>query len=146
MSSLSAGAMPLDQEQTNSLQTAVSGLSSQQLQWVSGYAAGLAAATHQSTSVQSTSVATIDSTGEQSLTVLYGSQTGNGEEIALAVVDQARATGFAANAVSLADYKPAHLKRESLVTFVISTHGEGDPPDDADEWREVKDKLQYLER
>ncbi len=44
MSSLSAGVLPLDQEQTNSLQSAVAGLTPEQLQWVSGYAAGLAAA------------------------------------------------------------------------------------------------------
>jgi len=136
MSSLSAGVLPLDQEQTNSLQSAVAGLNQQQLQWVSGYAAGLAAAGHQSTPGQSPPVAAVDSAGGQSLTVLYGSQTGNGEEIALAVVDQAVAAGFAADAESLADYKPANLKRESLVTFVISTHGEGDPPDDAELFHE----------
>lgn len=127
MSSLSAGVMPLDQEQTNSLQVAVTGLTAEQLQWVSGYTAGLAAADH-----QTATVAAVDSAGQQSLKVLYGSQTGNGEEIALAVVDRAKAAGFAATAVSLADYKPANLKRESLLTFVISTHGEGDPPDDAE--------------
>jgi len=131
MSSLSVGVLPLDQEQTNSLQSAVAGLTQQQLQWVSGYAAGLAAADQQPLPI--TAVA---SAGTKSLTVLYGSQTGNGEEIALAVVDQAKAAGFAAAAVSLADYKPANLKRESLVTFVISTHGEGDPPDDAELFHE----------
>jgi len=131
MGSLSASVLPLDEEQTNSLQSAVAGLTPQQLQWVSGYAAGLAAADHQLLPI--TAVA---SAGEQSLTVLYGSQTGNGEAIALAVVEQARAAGFAACAASLADYKPANLKRESLVTFVISTHGEGDPPDDAELFHE----------
>ena len=131
MSSLPAGVMPLDQDQTNSLQAAVSGLSPQQLQWVSGYAAGLAAA-----DAETTAVAAVEPVTEQGLKVLYGSQTGNGEEIALAIVDQARAAGFRATAVSLADYKPANLKRESLVTFVISTHGEGDPPDDAELFHE----------
>jgi len=131
MGSLSAGVLPLDEEQTNSLQSAVAGLTPQQLQWVSGYAAGLAAADHPSTTITAAG-----SASEQSLTVLYGSQTGNGEAIALAVVDQARAAGFAAIAVSLADYKPANLKRESVVTFVISTHGEGDPPDDAELFHE----------
>ena len=131
MSSLSAGVLPLDQEQTNSLQSAVAGLTQQQLQWVSGYAAGLAAADQ-----QPIAIAAVGSVGGQSLTVLYGSQTGNGEEVALAVVDQAKAAGYAAVAVSLADYKPANLKRESLVTFVISTHGEGDPPDDAELFHE----------
>jgi len=131
MGSLSAGVLPLDQEQTNSLQSAVAGLTPLQLQWVSGYAAGLAAADQQPLAITA-----VGSAGEQSLTVLYGSQTGNGEEVALAVVDQAKAAGYAAVAVSLADYKPANLKRESLVTFVISTHGEGDPPDDAELFHE----------
>jgi sulfite reductase (NADPH) flavoprotein alpha-component len=131
MSSLSAGALPLDQKQSNNLNAAVSGLTPEQLQWVSGYAAGLAAADH-----QSISAVAVDSVGEQRLSVFYGSQTGNTEEIALSVVEQAEAAGFAATAVSLADYKPANLKRESLVTFVISTHGEGDPPDDAELFHE----------
>jgi sulfite reductase (NADPH) flavoprotein alpha-component len=134
MSGLPAGVLPLDQKQTNSLQTAVTGLSPQQLQWVSGYTAGLAAAGQQPAFVANIAAANVEgspASGDK-LTVLYGSQTGNGEEIALAVVDQARAKGFAATAVSLADYKPASIKREALVTFVISTHGEGDPPDDAE--------------
>ncbi len=128
MSGLPAGVLPLNTEQTNSLQTAVSGLTPQQLQWVSGYTAGLAAAGGQ----------TLPSTGEpvagsdDKLTVLYGSQTGNGEAIAEMLVRQAKAQGFAARAVSLAEYKPSSLKRESLLTFVISTHGEGEPPDDAE--------------
>jgi sulfite reductase (NADPH) flavoprotein alpha-component len=138
MSSLPAGVLPLDKEQTNSLQAAVTGLTSQQLQWVSGYAAGLAAADNVSISLAGAEspIAAATSVAEQNLTVLFGSQTGNGEEIALELVSQAKAVGFAANAVSLADYKPANLRRETLLTFVISTHGEGDPPDDAELFHE----------
>ena len=138
MSSLPAGVLPLDFEQTNSLQTAVSGMSAQQLQWVSGYVAGLAAAGGQQTLAAQTAPASLASNAasEHTLSVLYGSQTGNGEEIALALVDRARTQGFSAEALSLADYKPANLKRETLVTFIISTHGEGDPPDDAEIFHE----------
>ena len=128
MSSLSADILPLDHEQTNNLQSAVAGLTPQQLQWVSGYAAGLAALDHP--------ISAVAPADQKKLTVLYGSQTGNGEEIALTLVEQATAAGFRASAISLTDYKPANLKRESLVTFVISTHGEGDPPDDAELFHE----------
>jgi len=128
MSGLPAGVLPLNIEQTNSLQTAVSGLTPQQLQWVSGYTAGLAAAGGQALPSTGEPVAGSD----DKLTVLYGSQTGNGEAIAETLVRQAQAQGFAARAVSLAEYKPSSLKRESLLTFVISTHGEGEPPDDAE--------------
>ena len=71
-----------------------------------------------------------------SLTVLYGSQTGNGEGVAEALADRARSQGFDVDLISLAEYKPTKLKRETLVTFVVSTHGEGDPPDDAELFHE----------
>lgn len=138
MSSWPASVFPLDTEQTNTLQTAVSGLSAQQLQWVSGYVAGLAAATGRTAvlaSAQSALAAPANSSGEK-LTVLYGSQTGNGAEVAAALVDSANAKGYTAEAISLADYKPSNLKRESLLSLVISTHGEGDPPDDAEIFHE----------
>lgn len=130
MSGLPAGALPLDTEQTNNLNVAVSGLTPQQLQWVSGYVAGLAAANGDVSPAVQVPAAAVSS--DEKLTILYGSQTGNGEELAEALAAKADARGFAAHAVSLADFKPAGLKRESLVTFVISTHGEGDPPDDAE--------------
>ncbi len=116
----------------------MSGLSAQQLQWVSGYVAGLAAATGRTAvlaSAQSALAAPANSSGEK-LTVLYGSQTGNGAEVAAALVDSANAKGYTAEAISLADYKPSNLKRESLLSLVISTHGEGDPPDDAEIFHE----------
>ncbi len=130
MNTRAASPLPLDQDQTRRLQDAVSDLSASQLQWISGYAAGLAAANG--------AISTFDgqmAVGPESvmqLTVLYGSQTGNGEQLSAALSRTAQEKGFAAKSVSLADFKPANLKRESLVTFVISTHGEGDPPDDAE--------------
>ena len=121
-------APPLDRHQAQRLEQAVAGLDAMQLQWMSGYTAGLAVAG------QTQAVPVADA--GKSLTVLYGSQTGNGESIARDLVEQARAKGFAVNLVSLADYKPANLKREALVSFVVSTHGEGDPPDDAELFHE----------
>lgn len=129
MSRSEALVFPLDPKQTNDLRSVVSDLSPQQLLWVSGYTAGLAATSDPSTVFTSIESATAS---DQKLTVLYGSQTGNGEALATALVAAATDDGFRATAISLADYKPANLKRESLVTFVISTHGEGDPPDDAE--------------
>ena len=137
MSGLPVGVLPLDSDQTNNLQSAVRGLSPLQLQWVSGYAAGLAAGSQPMPAANAgPAIVETGNLNEEKLTVLFGSQTGNGEEVAIALVAEARARGFVAEAISLADYKPANLKRESLVTFVISTHGEGDPPDDAELFHE----------
>jgi sulfite reductase (NADPH) flavoprotein alpha-component len=133
MSSSPADVFPLDVEQTRNLQEAVRGLSLQQLQWVSGYAAGLAASGAAPVASGTTqAIAAPAAEDDARLTILYGSQTGNGEELAASLSEDARAQGFATRLQSLADFKPAQLKRESLVTFVISTHGEGDPPDDAE--------------
>ena len=142
MNNQTAGALPLDEQQNERLHEAVTGLSAMQLQWVSGYAAGLAAAGGK---VQPPPVAPTAEPG-QHITVLFGSQTGNGEGVAERLVALARERGFGARAVSLADFKPTALKRESLVTFVISTHGEGDPPDDAELFHEylMSDKAAKL--
>jgi len=130
MSTLAAGsiALPLDNEQLAQLDRVAAGLSAGQLQWVSGYAAGLAAA-------HIAPLAPVPEPGN-GLTILYGSQTGNGQEIAEKLADQARTKGFATTLKSLAEFKHTSLKREKLVTFVISTHGEGDPPDDAELFHE----------
>jgi sulfite reductase (NADPH) flavoprotein alpha-component len=70
------------------------------------------------------------------MTILYGSQTGNGRAIAEELKQNAVSRGFAVKLFSLADYKPANIKRETLISLVVSTHGEGDPPDDAELFHE----------
>lgn len=134
MSSLPVSAPPLSVEQTSTLHSVVDELSPSQLQWVSGYVAGLAA-TNQATPGLITPIAEV-AAPQQKLTILYGSQTGNGEAIAEQLAADVQAAGFGVELQNLATYKPANLKREELVTFVVSTHGEGDPPDDAELFRE----------
>jgi sulfite reductase (NADPH) flavoprotein alpha-component len=119
----------LTASQAGQLEQALSGLSQEQLQWVSGYAAGLAAAGLQG---NTSAAPTSSDAAPNALTVLFGSQTGNGAGIAKQLAAAARGQGYVVNLVSLADYKPSALKREKLVSLVISTHGEGDPPDDAE--------------
>ena len=133
MPSPSAGLvpLPLDDDQSSRLGVALEGLTPEQLQWVSGYVAGLAAANGQAVAPPAA-----EADGGPTLTILYGSQTGNGEGVARALEAEASAQGFAVSLASLAEYKPSQLKREALVTFVVSTHGEGDPPDDAELFRE----------
>ncbi|NNC78404.1 MAG: assimilatory sulfite reductase (NADPH) flavoprotein subunit, partial [Woeseiaceae bacterium] len=118
-------------DQAARLNEALYGLSALQLQWASGYAAGMAAANGAEIRTPNPAADTGDA-----LTILYGSQTGNGEQLAKDLEAAVRNKGFAVQLKSLADYKPAQLKRESLLAFVVSTHGEGDPPDDAELFRE----------
>lgn len=132
MNSQAASALPLDDNQNARLQDAVNGLTAAQLQWVSGYAAGLAAAS--GTPAETPAVPAAE-TGT-ALTILYGTQTGNAEGIAAELSRQAGDRGYAARSVSLAEFRPAALAREKLVVLIVSTHGEGDPPDDAELFHE----------
>lgn len=151
MNPSSAQTLPtvLDPEQTARIVTAVDGLTPEQLHWLSGYAAGLAARDTGS-AVPLDSAAPIDkghaSSEAPSLTVLYGSQTGNGKRVAEELAAGARHKGYEVKLRSLADYRPAQLRKESLVSLVVSTHGEGDPPDDAEPFHEylMSDKAPSL--
>ena len=120
----------LSSEQWNAITTGIRGLNNQQLLWVSGYLAGLA----QQGEVLPAATA---SAGEAaSLTILYGSQTGNAKGVASQYKEVAEQAGFAVKLVSMADYKPRSLKKESHLLIAVSTHGEGEAPDDAVELHE----------
>ena len=120
---LSSFASPLSEGQVDKLKQLTSELSATQLAWVSGY---LAATANQGQVAQIPEAAPA-----QTVTILYGSQTGNGKGIATTLAAQASAKGFAVNLASMADYKVRQLKQETILIAVVSTHGEGEAPDDA---------------
>lgn len=126
----------LNESQWNAITRALSGLDHTQLTWVSGYAAGLAAG--QGTSAVAGGAGVPADSGQPSsvLTVLYGSQTGNAKELATQFQSKAESAGITSKLVSMADYKPRQLKNESHIVVFVSTHGEGDAPDDAIELHE----------
>ncbi|MCL1124308.1 assimilatory sulfite reductase (NADPH) flavoprotein subunit [Shewanella surugensis] len=125
---LSSLTSPLSQAQTEKLKQLTSELNAVQLAWVSGY---LSATAEQGAQGQSGIAVSAESQPAQTVTVLYGSQTGNGRGIASALAAKAQALGYGVNLVSMGDYKVRQLKQESLLLAVVSTHGEGDAPDDA---------------
>lgn len=116
----------LNENEWHQLNAAVSGLSPQQLTWASGYLAGLA-----QVAIPATVAPVVEAKAEQTLTVLYGSQTGNAKAVATQYAEQAKSKGFDVKLVNMADYKPKNIKNETHVAILVSTHGEGDAPDDA---------------
>ncbi|HDO1383053.1 TPA: assimilatory sulfite reductase (NADPH) flavoprotein subunit [Aeromonas veronii] len=117
---------PLSDEQQRQLGQVLSTLNTQQLAWVSGYLYGLSQTGHQNVAA---SAAVAAPSG--SLTILYGSQTGNAKGVATAIKAQAEARGLPVTLASMADYKPKQLKKESHLLVVVSTYGEGEPPESA---------------
>jgi len=131
----SAPGAVLSDQQWNAITQAIAGLNRDQLTWVSGYAAGMAAA--QGGAVAPVAqVASAPAGDAPTLTILYGSQTGNAKGVAAQCQAKAEEAGFNSKLVSMADYKPRSLKNETHVAVFVSTHGEGDAPDDAIELHE----------
>ncbi|HDO1373299.1 TPA: assimilatory sulfite reductase (NADPH) flavoprotein subunit [Aeromonas veronii] len=117
---------PLSDEQQRQLGQVLSTLNTQQLAWVSGYLYGLS-----QTGQQSVAASAAVAAPSGSLTILYGSQTGNAKGVATAIKAQAEARGLPVTLASMADYKPKQLKKESHLLMVVSTYGEGEPPESA---------------
>ena len=122
--------MLLSPEQFQQLAAAVKGLSPTQLAWASGYLAGLTSglAMDAVAMAQPTAVAVANTI---KTTILYGSQTGNGKKIAEQLYARLQAQGVAVTLGSMKDYRPQQLKQEQRLIAVVSTHGNGEPPDDA---------------
>ena len=132
LSQLNAAASPLSQEQVQKLQGLVAELNPIQQAWVSGYLAANANAGALTGGVAATPAA-----GDAPpLTILYGSQTGNAKGVASKLKEQAESRGLTVKLVNMADYKPTALKKEKFITVVVSTYGEGEPPEDAESLHE----------
>ncbi len=115
---------PLDGLQLTRLQQAVEGLNSEQLAWASGYLAGLGAV--QPAPERAANEAPV-------LTILYATQGGNARGVAESLAASASARGLAPRLVSADQYRPRDLVKERLLAVVISTQGEGEPPESAHE-------------
>ncbi|MBQ4864560.1 assimilatory sulfite reductase (NADPH) flavoprotein subunit [Pseudoalteromonas sp. MMG013] len=129
LNQLSAAASPLTQEQVQKLQGLVAELNPIQQAWVSGYLAANANTAALSGVVGQTATPAGDALP---LTILYGSQTGNAKGVATQLKEQAESRGLAVKLVSMSDYKTSALKKEKFVVVVVSTYGEGEPPEDAE--------------
>jgi sulfite reductase (NADPH) flavoprotein alpha-component len=70
------------------------------------------------------------------LLILYATVTGNAETCANSIADVARKHGYEPRVWSVDGYDVAQLASEPAVIFSVSTYGEGDPPDMAQQFYE----------
>ena len=115
------------------LEQLAAGLSSSQLQWLSGYFYGRAAGTPAAGVAAAPVAALVATAVAPAITILYGSHTGNGAKIARLASEEATRRGLAATVQDMNEYAPRNLAREQVLLVVVSTHGEGDPPAAAEE-------------
>lgn len=124
---------PLTAEPYAQIARLVDGMDSAGLWWLSGYTAGLARA--QGGVMGATAHAAVEPAAEHAergrLTLVYGSQTGNAKRIAEALAAKFEAEGLPVRLLRADAYPTRELKDERFLAIVISTQGDGDPPDDA---------------
>ncbi|AOC56560.1 assimilatory sulfite reductase (NADPH) flavoprotein subunit [Bacillus pumilus] len=124
---------PFSQQQADLLNQLLPTLTDQQKIWLTGYLSAQAALAGSETAAlaPTPSAAAPSQPVSKDVTVLYGSQTGNSEGLAKKTAQHLEEKGFQVTLSSMSDFKPNNLKKIHNLLMIVSTHGEGDPPDNA---------------
>jgi sulfite reductase (NADPH) flavoprotein alpha-component len=147
------GNFPIPEDRRDQLQQLATELNREQLMWLSGYFAGAAAAAPSSipgfqnnllggqARAQISSAAAPAAFAQAApaaaaaplptVTIISASHTGNGRKISEKLTAAVQALGLQARMIKAGDYQPREIAKEKLLYVVISTHGDGDPPDEA---------------
>ncbi len=111
---------PFRADQRQALDSLLSGMDAVQRAWLSGFLAAGAAP-----------VAAGKPAVSGKLTVLYGTESGNSENLADRAAKEAKKRGFQAEVKNMADLTPAALAKISNLLVIVSTWGDGEPPETA---------------
>ena len=123
---------PFNEQQLKQLQSSIGELNPAQSQWLSGYLAGRLAE-------PLPAAGTSQSLTGAPLSIIYATETGNAEGIANRLAARLGQQGTRTELHAMGDFRPTALRKLNQVVFIISTHGEGDPPDEALELFEYLD-------
>ncbi|MUP37519.1 assimilatory sulfite reductase (NADPH) flavoprotein subunit [Labilibaculum euxinus] len=119
----------INQEQLSQLNKLIQDLSAEQLVWVNGYLSGIINGKKNAIDVPIIS----DQKSSESITILFGTHTGHSKEIAMDLHDRVLALGFDAKIQGLDFYTKNDLKKEKYLFLIVSTHGEGEAPIQAED-------------
>jgi sulfite reductase (NADPH) flavoprotein alpha-component len=108
---------PFSSDQRRTLAVLLAGFDSAQRAWLSGFLAAAGSAD-----------AAVLAAGAK-LTVLYGTESGNSEELAVRTAKEAKKRGFQAVMKNMAEISIAELGKVPNLLVIVSTWGDGEPPD-----------------
>ncbi|MEP9409326.1 assimilatory sulfite reductase (NADPH) flavoprotein subunit [Peribacillus frigoritolerans] len=121
---------PFNQEQAELLNSLLPSLTETQKIWLSGYlTASLSVSNTSSADAPVLEAQSGGKTISKEVTILYGSQTGNAQGLAENAASKLEGNGFQVTISSMSDFKVNNLKKIENLLIAVSTHGEGDPPD-----------------
>ena len=112
---------PFSPDQRRAVDIALAGLDASQRFWLAGFLSAVPVPA---------AVATAPASAAK-LTVLYGTESGNAEKLADLSAKEAKKRGFQATVKNMADISPGDLAKVENLLVIVSTWGDGDPPESA---------------
>jgi sulfite reductase (NADPH) flavoprotein alpha-component len=116
----------LTEQKLQSFKNIIHESSRDEIIWMSGYLAGIS----EKNTIAAPPISTenIISTEKLTISVLYGTETGNSKKVASKLASVLKGKQHKVTLKALDQYNADNLKKESLVFIVMSTHGDGEPP------------------
>lgn len=133
---LSVTNSPFNEEQATQLNQIIQNLTPEQQTWLSGYlTANQQAVANGSAPTPQVAEYVLNNepqaNSDRHITILYGSETGNAQGLGEIFADRLVEHNYTVKLSSMDDFKPKDLKKVEDLFVISSTHGEGDPPDNA---------------
>jgi sulfite reductase (NADPH) flavoprotein alpha-component len=125
----------IPESKLNILQELISTSSKEEIIWINGYLNGLVSSNGAAPSAEVKKAV-------KKISIVYGTETGNSKKLALDFTSAAKKNSFIAKCIGLDQYKAEDLTKEEYLFIIISTHGEGEPPETA---RKFYDHLHQTE-
>lgn len=122
---------PFDRALSQDVLALVARLSTAQRFWLSGYLTGSLAHEAQQPAEVQVAPATVP------VTILFGSESGNAEALARKLAQQLAARGTPHRVLDMLDCRKVDLEQARQLVAIISTHGDGDPPERAQPFFEL---------
>jgi len=126
---------PFNQHQAEVLNQLLATLSADQMIWLSGYLAGMRGAAGGGGSLGPAAAASASAPAsaaiDRDVTIVFGSQTGNAQRLAGEMKKRLEESGFTVTVSCMSEFRTNNLKKVKQLLVVVSTYGEGDPPDKA---------------
>lgn len=116
---------PLPAALATEIRGLVARLDDRQRLWLSGFLAGGVGG------AAAAAPAAAGADGSPAVTVLFGSHTGNSERLARRIVDRLTQSGIRHTLLDMIECRKVTLQEANNLLVVVSTHGNGDPPERA---------------